>query len=192
MPSSTTFQSFLVVSRCDGGKWCHLMVTCLFLYHNSDILRYQISNTFMWFVCLCWGFTAQSTHSLLNTVSLANHTFHGQQLTSIVHIHLPETDNCPSWISTRSENGRRKYFMINLQPPDHQSAAHPTEPPRPVQCGNSHIIPTLLWSIQAVLPSARHQAKSRYHIRPNNRTVRLGFSKLLWKLVLNYVSTYHK
>ena len=31
-----------------------------------------------------------------------------------------------------------------------------------------------------------------YRIRPNNRTVCLGFSKLLWKLVLNYVSTYDK
>ena len=37
-------------------------------------------------------------------VSLPNHTFTGQawsskRLTSIVHILLPETDNCPSWIS---------------------------------------------------------------------------------------------
>ena len=43
------------------------------------------------------------------------------------------------------ENDHRKYFMINFhermlptrrgsnpQPPDHQSAEHPTEPPRPV------------------------------------------------------------
>ena len=54
-------------------------------------------------------------------VSLPNHTFTGQalsskQLTSIVHILSPETDNCPSWISRREkgENDCRKYFMINL------------------------------------------------------------------------------
>ena len=49
-------------------------------------------------------------------VSLPNHTFTRQakstkQLTSIVHILLTETDNCPSWISRR-ERMTRKYFMI--------------------------------------------------------------------------------
>ena len=54
-------------------------------------------------VCLCWGFTAQSTQwDHVERVSLPNHTFTGQawssrQLTSIVHILSPETDNCPSW-----------------------------------------------------------------------------------------------
>ena len=43
---------------------------------------------------------------MLSTVSLPDHTFTGQtwsskRLTSIVHILLPETDNCPSWISER-------------------------------------------------------------------------------------------
>ena len=63
-------------------------------------------------VCLCWGFTAQSTHLsqpsgvMSSAVSLPNHTFTGQalsskRLTSIVHILSPETDNCPSWISRR-------------------------------------------------------------------------------------------
>ena len=36
---------------------------------------------------------------MLSAVSLPNHTFTGQAfkwLTSIVHILLPETDNCPS------------------------------------------------------------------------------------------------
>ena len=51
-----------------------------------------------------------------SAVFLASHTFTGQasskRLTSIVHILLPETDNCPPWIS--GENDRRKYFMINL------------------------------------------------------------------------------
>ena len=31
-----------------------------------------------------------------------------------MHILLPETDNCPSWISGRERMDRRKYFMINL------------------------------------------------------------------------------
>ena len=40
---------------------------------------------------------------MLSAVSLPNHTFPKQaesskQLTSIVQISLPETDNCPSWI----------------------------------------------------------------------------------------------
>ena len=36
-----------------------------------------------------------------------------KRLISIVHILLPETDNCPSWISRR-EKMTVKYFMINL------------------------------------------------------------------------------
>ena len=80
---------------------------------------------------------------------LSNHIFTGQAksskwLTSIVHILLPETDNCPSWISGRermtSENiswsNLHERILLkrresNLQPPDHQSDVHPTEPPRP-------------------------------------------------------------
>ena len=58
-------------------------------------------------VCLCWGVMAQSTQwVMLIAVSLPNHTFTGQawsskQLTSTVHILLPETDDCHSWISRR-------------------------------------------------------------------------------------------
>ena len=47
-------------------------------------------------------------------------------------------------------------------------------------------IPFLVLNILEGLP------RRDYRIRPNNRTMRLGFSKLLWKLVLNYVSTYYK
>ena len=60
-----------------------------------------------------------------------------------MHILSPETD-LPILDHRKGENDRRKYFMIslhermlpapagsNLQPPDHQSDAHPTEPPRP-------------------------------------------------------------
>ena len=59
------------------------------------------------FVCLCWGFTAQSTQWVMSSaVSLPNHMLTGQalsskRLTGIVHILSPETDNCPSWISGR-------------------------------------------------------------------------------------------
>ena len=36
------------------------------------------------------------------------------------------------------------------------------------------------------------QKNTKYHIRPNYHTVGLGFSKLLGKLVVKYVSTYTK
>ena len=84
-----------------------------------------------------------------SAVSLPNHTFTGQalsskRLTSIVHILSPETDNCPSWIS-----GRERMTVENIswsistkeccrlrrgsnpRPPGLQSNADPTEPPRP-------------------------------------------------------------
>ena len=49
-----------------------------------------------------------------SAVSLPNHMFTGQaksskQLTSIVHILSPETDNCPSWIS-----GRERMTIENI------------------------------------------------------------------------------
>ena len=90
-----------------------------------------------------------SVNPVSSAVSLPNHTFTRQaksskRLTSIVYILLPETDNCPSWISDR-----RKHFMINLhermlptrrgsnpQAPGHQSTAHPAEPPRPTRSEN--------------------------------------------------------
>ena len=51
---------------------------------------------------------------MLSAVSLPNHTFtlqaiSSKQLASIEHILLPETDNC-----RKGENDHRKYFMIFL------------------------------------------------------------------------------
>ena len=79
-----------------------------------------------------------------STVTLPNRTFTGQaksskRLISFEHIHSPETDNFPSWISRRervtveniswsvstkecSQTGRDQ----TSQPPDHQWDAHPT------------------------------------------------------------------
>ena len=57
----------------------------------------------------------------------------------LVHILLPETDKCPSWISRRERMiiEKRSFKECSLtwqgsnpQPPDDQSDAHSTEPPR--------------------------------------------------------------
>ena len=55
------------------------------------------------FVCVCVEVLrpSQPNGVMSSAVSLPNHMFTGQawsskQLTSIVHIHLPEIDNCPS------------------------------------------------------------------------------------------------
>ena len=53
------------------------------------------------FVCVEVLRPSQPNGVMSSTVSLPNHTFTGQaksskRLTSIVHILLPETDNCPS------------------------------------------------------------------------------------------------
>ena len=61
-----------------------------------------------------------------------------------MHILLPETDNCPSWISGRermtveniswsisTKECCRPWQGLNLRPPGLQSDVHPTEPPRP-------------------------------------------------------------
>ena len=58
------------------------------------------------FVCVEVLRPSQLNGVMSSVVSLPNHTFTGQaqsskQLTSIVHILSPETDNCPSWISGR-------------------------------------------------------------------------------------------
>ena len=58
------------------------------------------------FVCVEFLRPSQPNGVMSSAVSLPNHTFTGQAwssklLTSIVHILLPETDNCPSWISER-------------------------------------------------------------------------------------------
>ena len=101
------------------------------------------------FVCVEVLRPSQPNGVMSSAVSLPNHTFTGQalsskRLTSIVHILSPETDNCPSWIS-----GRKRMTVENIswsistkeccrprrgsnpRPPGLQSDAHPTEPPRP-------------------------------------------------------------
>ena len=61
---------------------------------------------FCWFVCVEVLRPSQPNGVMSSAVSLPNHTFTGQaqsskQLTSILHILSPKTDNCPSWISRR-------------------------------------------------------------------------------------------
>ena len=53
------------------------------------------------FVCVVVLWPSQPNEVMSSVVDLPNHTFTGQtwsskRLTSIVHILLPETDNCPS------------------------------------------------------------------------------------------------
>ena len=50
----------------------------------------------------CWAQSVNLTTLLLGSLS-------SKQLTSIVHILLPETDNCPSWIS-----GRERMIIENI------------------------------------------------------------------------------
>ena len=101
------------------------------------------------FVCVEVLQPSQPNGVMSSVVSLPNHTFTGQAkssklLTSIVHILLSETDDCPSWISGRErmtvENISWSIFMKeycrprrgwNPRPPGLQLDAHPTEPPRP-------------------------------------------------------------
>ena len=71
---------------------------------------------FVW-VDVLWP--SQPNWVMLSAVSLPNHTFTGQawsskRLTSIVHILLPETNNCPSW-----SNGRER--IISWSPVGHPS-----------------------------------------------------------------------
>ena len=92
---------------------------------------------------------SQPNQVMSSTVSLPNHTFTGQalsskRLTSIVHILSPETDNCPSWISGRERmtvrniswsistkeccrprRGWTRDLLVSCR------TAHPTEPLRP-------------------------------------------------------------
>ena len=67
-----------------------------------------------YFVCVEVLRPNQPNGVMSSAVSLPNHTFTGQaksskQLTSIVHILSPGTDNCPSWIS-----GRERMTVENI------------------------------------------------------------------------------
>ena len=92
-----------------------------------------------WFVCVEVSRPSQPNGVMSSAVSLPNHTFTGQaysskRLTSIVHILLPETDNCPSWISRRermtvenisqsisTKESCRPWRGLNQRPPGLQS-----------------------------------------------------------------------
>ena len=86
-------------------------------YHTEqqymfDICFWMVSE--IWFVCVEVLLPSQPNGVMSSAVSLPNHTFTGQaqsskRLTSIVHILLPETDNCPSWIS-----GRERMTVENI------------------------------------------------------------------------------
>ena len=66
------------------------------------------------FVCVEVLRPSQPNGVMSSAVSLPNHMFTGQaksskRLTGIVHILLPETDNCPSCIS-----GRERMIVENI------------------------------------------------------------------------------
>ena len=70
------------------------------------ITNYSSLFPLTWFVCIEVLQPSQHIGVMSSIVSLPNHTFTGQTLSSkrwtkIVHILLPETDKCPSWISRR-------------------------------------------------------------------------------------------
>ena len=61
-----------------------------------------------------------NSYGHVGTVSSPKHIFPLGKLDYAVnqyfmHTLSLETDNNPSWISGREENGRRNYFMINIQ-----------------------------------------------------------------------------
>ena len=63
--------------------------------------KYENANNSCLFVCVEVLQPSQPNGVMSSAVSLPNHTFTGQalsskRLTSIVHILSPETDNCPS------------------------------------------------------------------------------------------------
>ena len=85
----------------------------------TNYISFEQLGTGWWYVCIEVLRPSQPNGVMSSAVSLPNHMITGQalsskRLTSIVHILLPETDNCPSWISVRKENDHRKYLMINL------------------------------------------------------------------------------
>ena len=76
-----------------------------------------------WFVCLVWCLTSKSTAMLMvgSSIHLTTLFFLGKLDLAVtcyqyfVHKLLLVTDNSPSWISGREENGLRNYFMTNLR-----------------------------------------------------------------------------
>ena len=82
--------------------------------------NYWIKHCNKRFVCVEVLRPSQPNGVMSSAVSLPNHTFTGQalsskRLTSIVHILSPETDRQLPFLNQRKgEKDRRKYFMINL------------------------------------------------------------------------------
>ena len=81
---------------------------------NGLVNFWSLFSAFCWFVRVEVLRPSQPNGVMSSTVSLPNHTFTGQalsskRLTSIVHILSPETDNCPSWIS-----GRERMTVENI------------------------------------------------------------------------------
>ena len=132
-------------------------ISCQIRFANRSHLKNNDSTVSIWnncaslIVCVEVLRPSQPNGVMSSAVSLPNHTFTGQalsskRLTSIVHILSPETDNCPSWISGRermtveniswsisTKECCRPRRGSNPRPPGLQSDAHPTEPPRPVK-----------------------------------------------------------
>ena len=129
------------------------VVFCCFFFFHSFSPQFACRNVNLYLtisqesnVCVQVLRRSQPYGVMSSAVSLPNHTFtlqviSSKQLASIVHILLPETDNC-----RKGENDSRKYFMICLHErmlptgresnpqPDLQSDAHPTESSPRVQC----------------------------------------------------------
>ena len=81
---------------------------------NPGVCTMSLSADYVMFVCVEVLRPSQPLGVMSSTVGLPNHTFTGQdysskRLTSILHILLPETDNCPSWIS-----GRERMTVENI------------------------------------------------------------------------------
>ena len=136
----THFRSRILNKAFEQAQHCHPSLFVHFIRQENGLL----------FVCVEALRPGQLNGVMSSAVSLPNHAFTGQsssskRLTNFVHILSPETTSAFLWISEGRE-WRRKYFTINLhekilptrrgsnpQPPDHQSDAHQTEPPRPAR-----------------------------------------------------------
>ena len=116
---------------------------------------------FFFFFFLSWDFTVpvntigscRARPAYLTTLLLGRLCpLSGQPVS--VHIISPETDNCPSWISGRdrlteeniswsisTKECCRNWRGSDPRSPDHQSDAHPTEPPR-LACSGLHSLPS--------------------------------------------------
>ena len=88
------------ISKCYLLKFypaCYVLIR----YWNAELTNYVLFLRLSLFVCVEVLRPSQPNGVMLSAVSLPNHTFTGQalsskRLTSIVHILSPETDKCPS------------------------------------------------------------------------------------------------